>query len=105
MPEIADLLLRLEGKTWSLCTGRFDDRIYLSVRTTNPRADAGNIMRKLVGSKGRGGGHGMTAGGWVSVGARVDPAIQQRRLAERLAGYLRKDPDKLAPLPLNEEGP
>ena len=102
VPEIADLLLRLEGKTWSLCTGLFEDRIYLSVRTTNPRADAGNIMRKLVGKKGRGGGHGMTAGGWVTRNARTEPLAQQRRLAERLAKYLRKDPGRLSPISLQE---
>jgi nanoRNase/pAp phosphatase (c-di-AMP/oligoRNAs hydrolase) len=102
VPEIADLLLRLEGKTWSLCTGLFEDRVYLSVRTTNTRADAGNIMRRLVGNKGRGGGHGMTAGGWMSLGSRTDPLIQQRRLGERLAKYLRKDPSKLDPVSLQE---
>ncbi|MCB1036668.1 MAG: DHH family phosphoesterase, partial [Acidobacteria bacterium] len=36
VPEIADLLLRLEGKTWALCTGLYGQRIYLSIRTTNP---------------------------------------------------------------------
>ncbi|HRC88279.1 MAG TPA: DHHA1 domain-containing protein, partial [Thermoanaerobaculia bacterium] len=60
VPEIADLLLRLEGKTWSLATGVYQDRIYLSIRTTNPRADAGHLMRRLVGRRGKGGGHGMT---------------------------------------------
>src|SRR4029079_14362511 len=68
VPEIADLLLRMEGKTWSLSTGRFGDRVYLSIRTTNPRADAGMLMRRLWGRRGKGGGHGRTAGGWIDVG-------------------------------------
>ncbi|MDX1632855.1 MAG: DHHA1 domain-containing protein [Thermoanaerobaculia bacterium] len=100
VPEIADLLLRLEGKTWSLCTGRFEDRIHLSVRTTNPRADAGNIMRKLVRGAGRGGGHGMTAGGWVALEDEEALEAQQRQLAEALAAKLNKNPSNLAPLPL-----
>ena len=59
VPEVADLLIRMEGKTWSLCTGIHDDRMYLSLRTSNTRADAGRLMRRLIGSRGKGGGHGM----------------------------------------------
>lgn len=102
VPEIADLLLRMEGKTWSLCTGRFDDRVYLSIRTTNPRADAGALMRRLVGRRGKGGGHGMIAGGWISVDRTPggDPGTLQKVLARRLARALRKKADKLAPVEL-----
>jgi nanoRNase/pAp phosphatase (c-di-AMP/oligoRNAs hydrolase) len=100
VPEVADLLLRTEGKTWSLATGRFQDRIYLSVRTTNPRAEAGHLMRRIVGRKGKGGGHGTTAGGWVPItaGWAEDPAALQRQLARRLARALRQNPDRIAPL-------
>ena len=44
VPEVADLTLRLQGMTWSLCTGVFGDRLYLSIRTTNSRADAGRRL-------------------------------------------------------------
>lgn len=107
VPELADLLLRLEGKTWSLVTGRYKERVYLSIRTTNPRAEAGRLMRRLVGKKGKGGGHGMTAGGWVPIkppikknGAKngSDPKAQQRQLGVRLARYLKKNPEKIQPL-------
>jgi nanoRNase/pAp phosphatase (c-di-AMP/oligoRNAs hydrolase) len=97
VPEVADLLLRLEGKTWSLATGLFGDRIYLSIRTTNPRADAGRVMRALVGRRGKGGGHGMMAGGWVDAGKAPngDHRQLQRQLGARLARALRKNPEKL----------
>ncbi len=100
VPEIADLLLRMEGKTWSLATGVYGDRVYLSIRTTNPRANAGAIMRRLVARRGKGGGHGMTAGGWVTVAKAPggDPRALQRQLAEKLARALDKKPEKLAPL-------
>jgi len=106
VPEIADLLLRLEGKTWSLVTGLFDDRVYLSIRTTNIRADAGRIMRKLVNRDGKGGGHGMIAGGWVAITDRFadDPRKLQETLARRLAKELSKDPAKLQPLELEPPG-
>lgn len=100
VPEVADLLLRLEGKTWSLCTGTFKDRLYLSVRTTNPRGDAGRLMRRLLGRRGKGGGHGMIAGGWMSVEDADKGKIEtlQNRLAVRLAKMLKKNPDRLQPI-------
>jgi nanoRNase/pAp phosphatase (c-di-AMP/oligoRNAs hydrolase) len=96
VPEIADLMLRLEGKAWSLCTGAHGDRIYLSLRTSKPRADAGRIMRRLVAPTGRGGGHGSMAGGWVPRTAEAEK--QQQRLGERMARALRSDPQKIEPL-------
>ena len=96
VPEIADLMLRLEGKAWSLCTGAHGDRIYLSLRTSKPRSDAGKIMRRLVVPTGRGGGHGSMAGGWVPRTAEAEK--QQQRLGERMARALRSDPQKIEPL-------
>jgi nanoRNase/pAp phosphatase (c-di-AMP/oligoRNAs hydrolase) len=101
VPEIADLLLRMDGKTWSLCTGAHGDRIYLSLRTSKPRADAGKPMRRLVSPQGRGGGHGTMGGGWVPRTADVER--QQQRIGERLARALRKDPHRLEPLRLSGE--
>jgi nanoRNase/pAp phosphatase (c-di-AMP/oligoRNAs hydrolase) len=103
VPEIADLLLRLEGKTWSLATGVYGDRVYLSIRTTNVRADAGRIMRQLVSRSGKGGGHGMLAGGWVAItpGYADDPRGLQEQLARRLARALDKNPDRLQPIALD----
>jgi nanoRNase/pAp phosphatase (c-di-AMP/oligoRNAs hydrolase) len=102
VPEVADLLLRMEGKTWSLSTGRFGDRVYLSIRTTNSRADAGALMRRLVGRRGKGGGHGMVAGGWIPLDRAPggDPVAVQKVLARRLARLLRKKVDKLTPIDL-----
>lgn len=100
VPEIADLLLRMEGKTWSLCTGSHGDRLYLSIRTTNPRADAGNLMRRLIGKRGKGGGHGTLAGGFIVVDDDHPEATRalERSLGRRFAAALRKNPDKLLPL-------
>ena len=104
VPEIADLLLRLQGKTWSFTTGVFEERLYLSIRTTNPRADAGRLMRRLLGKRGKGGGHGMMAGGWMPLPANGDDNRQrlQASLTSRLARYLKKKPDRLAPMILDE---
>ena len=104
VPEIADLLLRLEGKTWSAVTGLYENRLYMSVRTTNPRADAGRLMRRILGRRGKGGGHGMIAGGWIETNddPRSTPEALQRHMARRLAQLLKKNPDRLMPLELGD---
>jgi nanoRNase/pAp phosphatase (c-di-AMP/oligoRNAs hydrolase) len=103
VPEIADLLLRMEGKTWSLCTGQFNDRLYLSIRTSNPRAEAGALMHRLLERRGKGGGHGMIAGGWVDLSklpAEADRRKLQKQLGLRLARELKKNPEKVARIEL-----
>jgi len=105
VPEIADLLLRLEGKTWSLATGFFQDRLYLSIRTSNTRADAAGLMHRLIGRRGKGGGHGMIAGGWVDASKVSDPGERrelQKRLGERLARELKKNPERIGPVTLRQ---
>lgn len=103
VPEIADLLLRMEGKTWSLATGYYQDRLYLSIRTTNPRAHAGSLINRIIGRRGKGGGHGMLAGGWIDASKVTGPAERremQKRLGIRLAKELKKNPEKIGRIEL-----
>ncbi len=67
IPEIADLMLRHRGAVWTLCLGDFEESVYLSIRTTYVRANAGRIMKRLVKGRGTGGGHGLIAGGKIDV--------------------------------------
>jgi hypothetical protein len=85
-----------------MCTGYYGDRLYLSIRTTNPRADAGALMRRLIGRRGKGGGHGRTAGGWIDASrlAAGDRTRLQTAIATKLAAELRKKPDKMTRLAL-----
>jgi len=98
VPEVADLLLRMKRRTWSLCTGVYEDRMYLSIRTTNSRADAGRLMQRLLGRRGKGGGHGMMAGGWIPITGSSSEEIRALHvsIASRLATYLKKNPEKFA---------
>ena len=102
VPEIADLLLRMEGKTWALSTGSHGDRLYLSIRTSNSRADAGNLMRKLIAGRGKGGGHGTMAGGYVVVPKTATDGGRalERDISQRFARALKKNPDRLQPIAL-----
>jgi nanoRNase/pAp phosphatase (c-di-AMP/oligoRNAs hydrolase) len=65
VPFTADFTLRLERISWAICLGRYKDKIVVSIRTTNTKAQAGRFLRRLIGKKGTAGGHGMIAGGQV----------------------------------------
>lgn len=77
IPEIADLLLLMEGAAWSFCAGTYQGSIYLSIRTTNPKKNAGALMKHLVKGKGTGGGHMRIAGGKIDVKADASWQLQE----------------------------
>jgi nanoRNase/pAp phosphatase (c-di-AMP/oligoRNAs hydrolase) len=61
--EIADYLIRLEDIETVLSMGHYNDAMILSLRTTNPLLNTGEIIKRLVAGRGAGGGHAMMAGG------------------------------------------
>jgi nanoRNase/pAp phosphatase (c-di-AMP/oligoRNAs hydrolase) len=65
VPELADLLLRLDHVSWALCMGEVHDLLILSLRSTSRRRKAGIVIRRLVGKTGFGGGHREMAGGQI----------------------------------------
>jgi nanoRNase/pAp phosphatase (c-di-AMP/oligoRNAs hydrolase) len=81
VPEMADLALRMEGMLWSLATGTFEGRLYVSIRTNDEDANAGAVMQAILRGFGRGGGHGMRAGGNIEL---VDAATAQPDLEMEL---------------------
>ncbi|MDQ7054120.1 MAG: DHH family phosphoesterase [candidate division KSB1 bacterium] len=90
--QVADLLLRHFGIGWSLATGRFNQQLYLSLRASHPKAHAGNVLKKIIGHFGTGGGHGTMAGGRIPFNGdnpqqwhRLEHLVNQRYL--RALGY------------------
>ena len=73
--EVADLLLRDDEINWTLCSGFWNDKLLMSIRTVEEEAD--KVMRRLVARKGTGGGHLTYAGGQVPV-AELSKAERQR---------------------------
>ena len=67
--QIADFLLTLEGMRWSVVTARYAGRLHVSLRANDAGAEAGRLLKRLLGGGNRGGGHGMIAGGSVEIGA------------------------------------
>ncbi|MBW3566284.1 MAG: DHH family phosphoesterase [Acidobacteria bacterium] len=67
VPEMADLMVRMEGMTWSFAYGTFENRMYVSIRANDHDANAGDVMMSVLSGIGKGGGHGMRAGGNVEL--------------------------------------
>jgi len=87
--EVADFLLRLDQVDWAAAIATYQGCLHCSVRTTDRDANAGELLRRVLGSKSAG-GHEMIAGGRIPVGA--DPATQstaveqvRKRLLDELA--------------------
>lgn len=65
VPEMCDLILEMEGIEWAMCSGHTNDKIAISIRTIYEEANLGDLLKKIVGEKGKAGGHGMMAGGFI----------------------------------------
>jgi nanoRNase/pAp phosphatase (c-di-AMP/oligoRNAs hydrolase) len=63
--EMADLLQRLRGVQWVVCTGVYKETLVLAIRTRSRRGSAGWLAQEIVGDLGTAGGHGVMAGGQV----------------------------------------
>lgn len=82
IPELADLLLRIDGVSWSFCFGKMKNLMLLSLRSTSRTYFAGTVLRKLVGSSGSAGGHREMAGGQVAMEGLTK--AEKRELPEEL---------------------
>ncbi len=70
--QLADFLLTLEKMEWSIVTARYQGRLHVSLRSNDPGAGAGRLLKRLLGGGNRGGGHAMIAGGSLELGLTAD---------------------------------
>jgi nanoRNase/pAp phosphatase (c-di-AMP/oligoRNAs hydrolase) len=98
--EMADLLLPFERARWVMCVGQHDGLVYLSLRTDEPHAHAGGLIRRLVAGKGAAGGHGMVAGGRLDAAVKdaADLAAVHAALVDGLARELGVESQPPVPL-------
>jgi nanoRNase/pAp phosphatase (c-di-AMP/oligoRNAs hydrolase) len=85
--EMADFLVRHERISWSFCTGRFKDRLIISLRSRNSKIMAGELVENLVKNTKNVGGHGRSAGGFIDISAlrKNDIEILENTLARDFA--------------------
>jgi nanoRNase/pAp phosphatase (c-di-AMP/oligoRNAs hydrolase) len=74
--EVADLMLPYDKARWVICVGQHENNVYLSLRTDLPTANAGKVIRLVVGPRGAAGGHGMIAGGRLFAEVRDESELK-----------------------------
>lgn len=88
--EIADFLIAMERVTWCLVTGLNRGKITLSLRTSHRHANAHRVMKAVVKNKGKGGGHGMMAGGAIPCDGEAAYAAHTELVTERFGRLLHR---------------
>jgi nanoRNase/pAp phosphatase (c-di-AMP/oligoRNAs hydrolase) len=93
---LADFLLRFEAVDWVLVSAVYEQRLILSLRTSNPRLAASEVMTKLIRRLGEGGGHKSKAGGFVALetGSEAEVARKRALLTRRFLRLLGIKPTK-----------
>lgn len=78
--EVADLLLREDETSWTMCTGLWNEKLLISIRTSEENNVAERVMKRMVFRKGTGGGHLTYAGGQIPL---TNHTKAQRQEVER----------------------
>jgi len=91
--EVVDFLVRFEEVDWAVCAGVYNDKLILSVRAAVEKAEAGEMLKQVVGELGRAGGHDRRAGGTITLPSTAPSAIEnvQSELRRRLLKALHID--------------
>ena len=91
----SDALIALRGMKYALAVGFHDGRAYLSLRAKAPNADATRVLMHVVEPEGKGGGHNLSAGGFIETNETPDECVAtiRSRLLEATGdtGYPGKD--------------
>jgi nanoRNase/pAp phosphatase (c-di-AMP/oligoRNAs hydrolase) len=83
---IADFLLRYEDVQWVFVTAVSGSSLVMSLRTQSDRITAAELMRKIIGKLGEGGGHRLKAGGSIKLATGSETEVEQlrRKLLKRM---------------------
>ena len=80
--ELADLFLREEQTNWTMCTGFFEGKLLISIRTSQEQNRADKAIKRIVSRKGTGGGHLTYAGGQIPL--KKDTETERRKLKKQI---------------------
>ena len=92
VPEIADLLSRIERVTWTFCTAWRGDDLLISLRSSQPGARCGALLKAVVRDQGSAGGHFNMAAGVLNLVGRPLEEREERReeLVRSLLGWIER---------------
>ena len=75
---MGDFLLRLDGAHWVMVTAVYENKLVMSLRTSDRRGNAADVARRVMRKIGEGGGHRTKAGGYVLLS---DDAATEKEIA------------------------
>ncbi len=78
--EVADFLIRFEKVFLVLVLGVHKDIVRLSFRSQRKKYDAGELIKKIVGTNGTGGGHVSNSGGQIILTEKDDAAKVSKKI-------------------------
>jgi nanoRNase/pAp phosphatase (c-di-AMP/oligoRNAs hydrolase) len=96
--EISEWLLRCEQFDWVICAGVLGEQLILSVRSALPKANAGQLLREVVGLLGSAGGHHRRAGGCIRLTSNDIRVALRAELQERFRRTLNLGDGEFQPL-------
>lgn len=99
--EVVDFLIRTDGIDWAVCGGVCGDKVVLSVRAAMANANAGELLRRVVGEMGTAGGHHRRAGGAIPLQPGTDLAALRAELLARVRWEFRLAGQPVPFLPSN----
>jgi len=80
--EVADLFLRDDETHWTMCTGYFEGKMLISIRTSQEQNRADRVIRSIVARRGTCGGHLTYAGGQIPL--KNDTEFERRSLKKKI---------------------
>jgi nanoRNase/pAp phosphatase (c-di-AMP/oligoRNAs hydrolase) len=80
--EVADLFLREDETHWTMCTGFFEGKLLISIRTSQEQNRADKAIKSIVARKGSGGGHLTYAGGQIPL--KNDTESERKNLKKQV---------------------
>jgi nanoRNase/pAp phosphatase (c-di-AMP/oligoRNAs hydrolase) len=80
--EVADLFLRDDETSWTMCTGYFEGKLLISIRTSQEQNRADKAIKFIVARRGTGGGHLTYAGGQIPL--KNDTESERRKLKRQI---------------------
>jgi nanoRNase/pAp phosphatase (c-di-AMP/oligoRNAs hydrolase) len=91
--EVVESLIRFEEVDWAVCVGHYESKLVLSMRAAKANAQAGELLKQVVGNLGRAGGHDRRAGGCVPLPGSGQAILEsvQGELRRRLLKVLHID--------------
>jgi nanoRNase/pAp phosphatase (c-di-AMP/oligoRNAs hydrolase) len=83
--EVADMLLREDETSWTMCTGSWQDKLLISIRTSEEGNLAEKVIKHMVHQKGTGGGHLTYAGGQIPLkkGTKTERQDLEKKMQQR----------------------